>query len=1121
MRPPNISRRAIIFAIVLIFLMFTNIFLQLLAVQLFPTYGGYTRQILFIKPDENDNIGGYFIIIDELAPESQNHNIDWLLHSRGNLDIAGDKQSFEYTVQSYISNDDISLNVSFLEKINDINNGSGVFCPVNYQEGENYDDVDTSYIKASYSGSQNPLMATVLYPKNDSDPTQNYPIITNMNSGLKKIGNFDYLYYNRDRTSVEFLSPDIEFNGKLFFLRQNDTDADLIDYYYLKDASLLKFSNKDYFSSSNALTNILATYSNNSQISGYIDGSNIQVSLYCPFNVQMVKLDRKNTTFHYSNSQVTFSITEPCSFVISSSGQHDNPENDSLRVSAPTRIKPTQNEYSFDESIFTGMQHPYILYNYTELENLRLKINDTSKPWNSWYNEYINGVEDICNTDLDSYEDDQRYHNVYKLALKFAIENNETCLNKTKDYLLDMGSITHYSQDLRMAYNVQAYAIAFDMIYNNLTSNEQNTIYNLLLAHASPLMRMDLYHKNNHRTVDAGALGVAGLVLKNTEMIDLATSTALDYYYDQNPDDGGSFEGYSYMAFAIIEMSIFAVGLRKLNSFDFYKDPKFIASLDYTGETLGPLGMPGSFEDCTFVPRIQETLLIAAAQINESDPLRAQNYQYVWEQRQNNTKYPGTAQFDYLRGENPSFVRILCYSLNESIIATPYAEKKEIWKESSMAFLRYGDEDGLFMPFSCKNYDQNHPHQDENSFELWAFGAYIANNPGYPGWGKKFHTWAQSTEGANSLLIGGSGQLQVIADGISSSITSPYFSMVIGEANEIYNDLGSINYTPEPYVLLASNFLMIFFIGLLFILIMKPESIDDTRDEKREKWSKKLGFKRNKRERSDISINNRVDLTKIIFFHPYRIQSYISRDSFTEKEAKFIKRIVFLVFSIIMVIIYISSSLNVKATIEYHSQYHEDKYNLIFELLPIVITLVFTVGTLLIILMTIGVIKMYGGSNRLLINNILVKERIDLPKSKVSSISASSILWLFPVLIFSGILIYSITVESLNSAIHLLWTELNSITDVYEFLVGILVELIRIFIVICIFGIPFLLLSINIFIIGVSGATENKINKKKAWKISLSSTLLILVVLSILFLTFFMIFKLLFSTISIESIVNE
>jgi len=1121
MRPPKISRKSLLFAIVLMFLMFTNIFLQLLAIQLFPTYGGYTRQILFIKPDESGNLRGYFIVIDELAPESQKYNIDWLLHSRGSLDIAGDKQSFEYTVQSYISNDDISLNVSFLENIIDINNGSGVFCPVNYREGQNYDDVDTSYIKATYSGSQNPLMATLLYPKNDSDITQAYPIITNLNSSIKRIGGNDYLCYNRDITCVELTSPNINFNGELFFLRQNDTDSDLIEYCYLQAANFLNFSNKNYFSSSNYLSSILITYSNSSQISGYIDGTNSEISLYCSFTPQMIKLDCKNTTFNYANSKVIFSITEPCSFVVSSSGNYYNPENDSLRVSAPTRIKPTSSDYSFDENIFTGLQHPYILYNYTELENLRLKINDTSKPWNSWYNDYINGVEDILNNELDSYEDDQRYHNVYKLALKFAIENNETCLNKTKEYLLDMESITHYSQDLRMAYNVQAYAMAFDMIYNNLTTNEQDTIYDFLLAHASPLMRMDLYHKNNHRTVDAGALGVAGLVLKNTEMIDLATSTALDYYYDQNPDDGGSFEGYSYMAFAIIEMSIFAVGLRKLNSFDFFEDPKFIASLDYTGETLGPLGMPGSFEDCTFVPRIQETLLIAAAQVNESDPIRAQNYQYVWEQRQNNTKYSGTAQFGYLRGEGPSFVRILCYNVNDSIIATPYAEKKEIWKESSMAFLRSGEEDGLFMPFSCKNYDQNHPHQDENSFELWAFGAYIANNPGYPGWGKKFHTWAQSTEGANSLLIGGSGQLQVIADGLSSSITSPYFSMVIGEANEIYNDLGSSNYTPEPYVLLASNFLMIFFIGLLFILIIKPESIDVTREEKRAKWIKKLGFKRKKSERSDISIQNRTDLIKLVFLHPYHAQSYMTGDSFTEKDAKFVRRIVYLVFSIIMVIIYISSALNVKATVDYHSQYHEDKYNLIFDILPIVITLLFTVGTLLIISMTIAVIKMYGGSNRLLINNILAKERISLSESKISSISASSMLWLFPVLIFSGILIYFITVESLNSAIHLLWTELNSITDVYEFLVGILVELIRIFIEICIFGIPFLLISMNLFIIGVSGATENKIGKKKAWKISLSSTMVILVVLSILFMTFFILFKLLFSTISIESIVNE
>ncbi|TFF98928.1 MAG: hypothetical protein EU541_06300, partial [Promethearchaeota archaeon] len=306
------SKRNIIFLFLISILLISNILLLIAAFQLFPTYGGHTRQILFIKPNEQTDESGYFIILDELTPKAQEYDIDLLLHSRGDLKIAEDRQSVAFSVPSYLSNDNITLNATFLEHTNDINSAEGIFCPKNYDEGNNYPDIDTTYIKARYSGSANPIMSTVLYPKNESDNTQIIPNTVSRSDGLKQIGSHDFLFHQENRILAQFTNPNIEFNGELFFIRTNKSDSTKIDYLYLQQAKVLKFGNNQTFQSTNSISSLLLTYSNSTQISGYINGRNTQISIYCPFGadaVEMVKLNGLNTTFSVSPSEDTISFT--------------------------------------------------------------------------------------------------------------------------------------------------------------------------------------------------------------------------------------------------------------------------------------------------------------------------------------------------------------------------------------------------------------------------------------------------------------------------------------------------------------------------------------------------------------------------------------------------------------------------------------------------------------------------------------------------------------------------------------------------------------------------------------------------------------------------------------------
>ena len=1108
------SKRTLTFIILILFLTISNFILLFLALNLFPAYGGFSRQILFIKPDTGTNEGGYFIILDELSPEAQNYDVDWMFHSRGNVVPATDQLSLTTTVKSYITNDSISLNVSFLEPITTITEEKGYFFPDHYREPYPYDDLETEQIKAKFAGS-NKIMASVLYPKNDSDGGQKFPTIVKETSGLRKIGAHDYFYYSPRKSEVAFTSPALNFEGEMFFIRKNDTDAALLEYFYLQNAESLTYSTINYLSiQTDALTlappfNILATYANYSQISGYSNtepGNDIDISIYCPFIAEMVKLDGINTTFSQTGTKLTFSINGPKSFVISRTNNFTNPETDPLRIETPIRIKPVRDLWEFDIDLIKDLEHPFILFNKTELYNLTQRINDTNKPWKAWYAEYNPSVISIKSPGEYGYED--LYYYLLKLSLSFAIDGGQTTLTKIKQYLDYIGPIQNWTQDLKRSYAVQAYAMAYDIIYQNLTQAEKTKYYNYLDDQAAPLMLMDIYSDNNHRVVDAGGLGCAGLALKNATMVDIAIDTILEYYYNKVQEDGGSYEGYSYNGFAVNEILMFIVGLKRRGGFNFFEDPQIIATLQFFAETLSPIGLANLYEDCTYSSRVHENILIGAAQLNDTNPTLASNFQYIWEQRQNiSTNYVLANDYAYIKGDYPSFIRITCYDVNDTINATAYTSRKEIWKESDMAFLRSADiPEALFMSFSCKSYRQSHTHLDENSFELWAYGALLVNNPGYPGWGITGHDWSIRTEASNTLLINGAGQAQLWGEGLSASISSPYFSMVIGEANEIYTDSAAPQNAPELYFLFILNFIFIGIASILFLQISKSKISSEKADDKgKDTLERSLSKSR---------------LVRRAFTRPNQTQEFIYHNDPFKVKAKTINRTVILLTLTSMAIFYTLLVLDIKTMLDYHAVYYESKYQAVFDLLPIIAIVFVFGGSILTILFSLFSIGVYKKINRMLVYKSIEKERLAITKKQINSASSISLVWIFPILLFSFILIYLTTAQTIKNEIHLVFTMYGSPTGIYGAVIALLLEFIRNLFLIMIFGIPFNIIMLYIFSHGIYLHSDGKISKRTSWKISLTSLLLLLVIAFTVFILIFIGIKQLFAIISIELVVE-
>ncbi len=1109
-----------------ILILFNSILLSS-AWVLFPEHLGFTRNIIFIHPNEKENNDGYFIILDELQPRTQQFNIDWILHGRGNLSVSENLQSLTYSTQSFISNDIISLNTSFLSPIQRITDHEGKFYPTNYYEG---DDSNPIYVKAQYSGAANPLMGTVLYPNNESDPNSSFPFISTVGSdNIGQIGESDLIYYQNQQNLKTFLTPtEIESDAKIFFIRK--TIGGLIKYFFVQDSSKLSFDNYIYFESSIPVDNLLIDYENRLfEISGVINidlhrslieeelEEPEQIQIYVPFEPRSLILDGVNTSFETEGSSIKFDLKRSCSFKISRENfieKVEHVEYNPLYTSENYGIFPDEtvwkiNSTKIDE--LSHLDHPYLLFDTSQLKDLREKINNFEPPWNSSYYSYISNINEIVNTDISSWDEDQRVEPLRKLSLKFAIEGGQDYLEKIKEILLDMGSVeNNYSNDLQRSYAVQAFSIAYDIIYKNISATERVEIENLLEKHAQPLSLMDLYSDNNHRVVDAGALGLAGLILKNKEFIDTATETILIYLYDKNRADGASYEGQSYLSHAYINSIEFIYALKRLGAYNFFNNSRFLSSLDFMAHCLSPLSTPPLFEDATTSGFANEILLISASQIYNQQ--LAKEYQWFWELRKNNTNLIGLQNYNYLLSSSPNFRSIVCYNVNNKIEPEKPINTSDIYKDSNMAFLRSGySPDSLFLSFSCKNYTQSHPHYDENSFELWAYGAWLVINPGYPGWSNKDHDYTISTEASNTLLINNKGQLNRMASGFKSAIISPYFDMVQADATRAYNSPGSMAESVQVYVLMI---LIFSFLGISIILILEAKISIRKRLERGDEHNELYEIQNISIIKDKVLESEKYSLANFledVFMAPKPIQKRIL---FREKKnyVRFLNLIIngTITFFMLLYLLYTADKIN------YHLAYYDRQYEFFMKLIPLAELILIP---LILILIFISNYAFLGLTAR--ICNYTCsdcdKQFSNYRKELKNSFSVS-LGWQLMVIGVGTIFIWFTIMWGIGFFVNDLFESIGGINEVIYNLFKLMSEAIVVLGIITSVEVLFFIVTVQSVGYSISLMSEARIKQKDGAKITIASILIILSIIFMIILALFFSLSYFVSTLGIESL---
>ncbi|MFX0102525.1 MAG: heparinase II/III family protein [Candidatus Hodarchaeota archaeon] len=805
----------LLISLLIITLVSLNTALLVLSLLMFPQNGGFQRSLLYIRPDPANNKTGYFVIIDELDASSRNFDIDWISHGRGTLNVDEATTSISFTTQSYLSSDMIMANISFLSPVQSFTEKQGYFYP---EMDNDADDLLSPYVKARYSGSQHPLFGTVIYPKNLSDATP-VPAVQPVSTGeIGMIGTTDLVYYQDSRNLCTFNTPDdITSDAKVLFIRKDGSGS--IDYFFAQDLTKLSFNSIPIFESSAPVGSLLMRNDNSSnKMSGVINvADSCSLTINTSFNVESVVFNSRNTTFQQVGGLVIFTAPESGSFLIQDTtytGTEVHDEKNPLLSPVPAVQRPNAASWGFDLQLLDGKQHPYLSFNETGLDTLKQRIGNSTEPWNSWYGAFTSSANYYSSTLVENWSQNDREWGTRVLTMKFLVDDWQNCSDKLTELLLDMDSVADsYSQDLGRASAVESYSLAYDAIYNNLSATERATIESLLREHVEPLVKIDKYYDNNHQVVDAGALGLAGLVLKDKSYVDVATDALLRYFYEKVRMDGGSHEGQSYLGFAIKLSSEFIYAMKHLGGYNFYEDPKYFRALEFMARSLSPLATPPQFEDGDSNPRTSEVLLHAANHVEKLT--LAGEFKWLWERRQNNSALAGLGYYDYLNGSFPDYRRIVLYT--DAINASKPTYGTDIFGDANLAFFRSNySEEAIYMSISCKDYYQSHPHYDENSFELWAYGAWVLINPGYPNWGRENHDYCISTEASNTLLVNGMGQLAPHAGGFKSAISSPYFDFVQADASQAYDSPGSWENVPVLYTLIIITFGLLGTSAILF-----------------------------------------------------------------------------------------------------------------------------------------------------------------------------------------------------------------------------------------------------------------------------------------------------------------
>ncbi|MHA1269355.1 MAG: heparinase II/III domain-containing protein [Candidatus Helarchaeota archaeon] len=463
-----------------------------------------------------------------------------------------------------------------------------------------------------------------------------------------------------------------------------------------------------------------------------------------------------------------------------------------------------------------NITHPFLYYNKTEFDSIKQRVL-TSSPWKEWHNELVSKASGILGKNISEMTPPERADNAILMAFLSQTKNNSEYLNKTRDLLDAINGVSDYTGDaehLRRSIAMMKYIIAYDMIYQNLSISERDD-YKQYIYDATKILydTFETTPKNNHIVIRSGAIGLVGLVCNEKVWVQTAVD-AIDRYLNVNiRSEGGCYEGQGYSGYGFMNVMRFIYALKNFG-INYFQDPNFQKVFEFNMNCTSPLGTIPIFEDTRRNPEVAEMCLWVSPHIPSGGYLK-----WLYERRNN---YSGI--FSMFQ---PSVSRLIIYNKNITS-QQPNWTMTNVYQDSGLSIFRSGwSPNAQYLTISCKSYIQSHTHLDENSIELWAYGAYLLANPGYGTFGDDHHRWLTSTEASNTILINNHDQFRETADGFKNFIKSENIEYISSQASNIYNHPSSFTSHPGIFNIFIFNYIVFAFsltVSLIFIIKKIPNS---------------------------------------------------------------------------------------------------------------------------------------------------------------------------------------------------------------------------------------------------------------------------------------------------------
>ncbi|MFO8018060.1 MAG: hypothetical protein R6U96_05450 [Promethearchaeia archaeon] len=791
----------------------------------FPDNGTVEREIWFIKPTNEES--PYFIFIDDVYTQN-NQEVEWIQHGKDNLSINAGKHEWNFTTRDYFQEDQVKLygkmltdNVEFEKKMG--------FASVT-------ENNEAPYLLAKVQGSQQ--IPTILIPLNETRTLPEIDVLKsqkNETSFRINHNSTEDIFWSRYDEQKEKITHEVDDwipTAQSFFLRTNESDDPLSMGF--KDATRLDKGAETHFLSSEPISGSL------SFTEAGLDGT---LSIKEPCQVELHIPEPESLLINGDLADSSEYIYEDGKLILDFEASRNYTLGDQYSNYGEMEIE----EYSTpsgSEAIkkIKDKNHPYLVFDDSEIPDV-LNENPPS-PTEDFYQDLIDDTAEFeTRIFLDgevSFEDLER--DPFKHALicwslqvlegeKDALKNIKKVLEKIPDYL-------HYTgKTLDTAQIASGAAIAYDTIYNNLTTSKQEEYAENLKTFVNPIKEAhDVIPLNNHLATDMGALGLVGLVTKDPDLVQLAINEMSNFLAAETVD-GIPIESFSIATIGHHLAAPYFYAMSRLGIMDYYKKGGIIDRYyDRALDIMSPIGMFPHYEDAfdDWRPPIE---FRQVAHLTENDELRKKiSFFYNWQNQSSiynlENKYFFMELFRWKDLPSPSD-------------PSPNRTSWLSYKGGNAALRTDWDRDAVFISMNAKTYHQSHTQLDELSYEIYAYGALISMNSGFPGWKEEGHSECVSTVGSNSIRLNNQDQLQETCDGFSFHAFSKEVDIIAMDGGDLYRSPYALTQNPIFYIIIIILQISFAAIAFYYFLLLKMDKRYEETKEREDKNEAKLPTEQN------------------------------------------------------------------------------------------------------------------------------------------------------------------------------------------------------------------------------------------------------------------------------------